>query len=416
MEKSIYLLCESNEQCLEWWAHDLNDEFLFENIRRKSRQKVKWRCPTCETVFEKEVFNMIGPYGPVCPTCRKKQLEEHNIEKEQWENTPVAAVPELLAAWDDDRDPSTTMVINHSPTHSYDDTVFRFRCPNGHHPRVSPYNYLKRGCPFCNSITRTNPGEGYIYDEWPELAKEWVSEGNGKNTPYNTRHNSKKTILWKCLSCGYEWLETPRNRTNSFSACCPNCGKILGSLAWKYPNLAKEWDPNNELSAWQVRRQTRFVPKWICSNNPDHKWQNNIINRINGAECPYCANASKSRTELMYFRAIKKVFPAAESGVKVSDPLFSHPWTIDILIKSEGLKVSIEYDGAYWHKSKYNQDTIKSLELLKAGFLVFRIRENGLIPLDINDSRYLELTVNPLSSKIDTVVEVIKNTIAELDI
>ena len=401
-----YLLCESNEECLKWWDHDLNDESLFQNIRRRSTKKVSWKCPYCHSAFEKEVCYMVGPYGPVCPKCRQEQIEKRKIEWEELHTTPVSDIPELLAAWDDDHDPSTIMVI---PSPSFGESKnYRFKCPKGHHPRVEPFTYLKRGCPFCNSKAVTHPNEGYIADEFPELAEEWAPDGNGKNTPYNTRHYSKKIIRWKCLACGFEWSETPRNRTNSYSAYCPNCGKILGSLAWKHPDLAKEWDPSNELTAWQVRRFTDFIPSWICSKNPDHRWKASIISRINGSECPFCSNPSQSRIEKMYYEAVKKEFPSAESGVRVSDQSFSHSWIVDILIRTDNLKAVIEYDGEYWHKSKMDRDIEKSIELLQAGFWVFRLRENGLLSLSINEPKYKEIFVNPLSSKIDTVVETIK--------
>ena len=411
MSVAMYLLKESDEQCLKWWAHDLNDESLFQIIRRKARQSVFWRCPKCGAVFEEKVCYMVDPYGPNCPSCSIKRKEEKNLEWEHYKNTPISSVPELLAAWDDERDPTKTMVIPISSTGSYDDIVFRFRCVKGHHPRIAPYTFLKRGCPYCNSITNMNPGKGYIADEWPELAAEWDSNNNGKYTPYNTRHNSKRLINWKCIACGNEWIESPKDRTRSYSACCPNCGKILGSLGWKYPEIAKEWDPNNEKTVWQVRKQTRFTPGWVCTNNPDHKWKTNIINRINGAGCPMCAEPLKSRTELLYFEAAKKVFEEVYSGVSITDPAWAHSWVVDIYVKTEKERVVIEYDGAYWHSSKISQDKMKSTELLNAGFWVFRLREVGLPALDINNPKYCEITVNPVSAKCDGIMEAIKGVL-----
>lgn len=151
----------------------------------------------------------------------------------------------------------------------------------------------------------------------------------------------------------------------------------------------------------------------ICLNNPNHKWQASIVSRLSGSGCPYCTDASKSRTELMYYDAIKKVFPTAESGAVLSEPEFSHSWTADILINTDSKRVVIEYDGAYWHKSKTDQDLVKSLELLNAGFWLFRLREIGLSSLYINHSRYQEIFVNPLSSKIDVVVDEIETYLVQ---
>jgi len=250
MDEVSFLLCESDEACLEWWAHDLNDENLFQSIRRKARKNVFWRCPSCGSVFEKEVFSMAAPYGPNCPDCALKRKEALDAERKFFKNTPVSYVPELLSAWDDERDPTKCMIISVSPTHSHNDTVFRFKCSHGHHAWVSPYTYLKNGCPYCNSSAKTEPGNGYIADKWPELAAEWALNEGAKYTPYNTRHNSSRIIEWRCMACGHKWSESPKDRTRTYSASCPNCGKILGSLGWKYPEIAKEWSTNNELSIW----------------------------------------------------------------------------------------------------------------------------------------------------------------------
>lgn len=410
MAEKSFLLCESDEECLKWWAHDLNDTSLYQTVRTKAQKCVFWRCPICDTVFERVIYSMVTPYAPQCPACSEKQEAERKQNIKILENTPVSSFPELLSAWDDERDPTTVMFIPKLSTNSYEDRVFRFKCSFGHHSWLSPSTYLSRGCPYCNSRKNTEPGKGYIVDEWPELAAEWAFTNDSKFTPHNTRHNSTRMIAWKCIACSYEWSETPKDRTRTYSACCPNCKKILGSLGWKYPEIAKEWDADNELSAWQVRKQTYFVPSWVCTKHPEHKWKTNIINRINGATCPFCAEKSKSRTELMYFDAAKKYFSDVKSGVELSNPVFSHTWTVDMLISSTN-KIVVEYDGAYWHSRKILQDTKKSLELLNADYWVIRLRETGLISLDISDAKYHEIVVNPLSPKADNVMEQIKNFI-----
>lgn len=112
----------------------------------------------------------------------------------------------------------------------------------------------------------------------------------------------------------------------------------------------------------------------------------------------------------MYFDAAKKYFSDVKSGVELSNPVFSHTWTVDMLISSTN-KIVVEYDGAYWHSRKILQDTKKSLELLNADYWVIRLRETGLISLDISDAKYHEIVVNPLSPKADNVMEQIKNFI-----
>ena len=54
-----------------------------------------------------------------------------------------------------------------------------------------------------------------------------------------------------------------------------------------------------------------------------------------------------------------------------------------------------EYDGAYWHRepAKVLTDVRKTADLLAAGYLVVRLREDDLPPLEINSTRYLEIRV-----------------------
>lgn len=71
--------------------------------------------------------------------------------------------------------------------------------------------------------------------------------------------------------------------------------------------------------------------------------------------------------------------------------------------------MSIEYDGFYWHSSEAKQmlDLAKSGDLLAAGYLVVRLRENDLPSLDILDPGYLELQVYSVAPRPETIMEAI---------
>ncbi|WP_442971726.1 zinc-ribbon domain-containing protein [Rhodococcus sp. LB1] len=59
---------------------------------------------------------------------------------------------------------------------------------------------------------------------------------------------------------------------------------------------------------------TPFVPEWICATNPGHTWQAPLSRRSNGAECPDCREAGKSRVELAHHAAAEELFGNARSG------------------------------------------------------------------------------------------------------
>jgi len=111
---------------------------------------------------------------------------------------------------------------------------------------------------------------------------------------------------------------------------------------------------------------------------------------------------------LKYFESAKKVFSVVESGATISKKTCSREWKVDILARIGKEEIVIEYDGAYWHSEKTSLDTRKSIELLNAGFWVFRLREVGLAPLDITNSKYHEIVVNPFSPKTATVMRTIE--------
>ena len=392
------LLHQSGEACLSWWAHDLNDEELFKTARIHARKNARWRCPSCGNVFEAQIWEMTGPTGPSCPVCTSKRRLEFSEEVEAYKRTPCSEVPELMTDWDDERDPHETMVW---PTGwrgmCPGDGQYRFRCKRGHHLQSFPYTYLKQGCPFCKAQETRGSGE-YIQETCPELAEEWAPEVNGKWNPTNVREHSKRTIQWRCLNCGHQWEETPHERMK-VRAACPSCGKILGSLAWSYPSIASEWSPSNPVNPWTIRPHAglKFTPEWICSKDESHVWTVGVAARLNGSGCPECADTSKSRIELLYFRAAQKVFGDARSGLRVDSELFSHTWTIDILVRHAGQSIAIEYDGSYWHKDRADVDARKSAELVAAGYVVVRLREKGLPSIAETSSSYHEITVDPLA-------------------
>lgn len=126
----------------------------------------------------------------------------------------------------------------------------------------------------------------------PELAEEWIQAVDGpRYTPETVKSGSKRKVLWRCIACSHEWTDTVRSRELRMNNRCPHCGKIMGSLAWKYPDLAREWSPDNPVSPWNTKPygQLRFTPMWVCSADPNHTWTATVASRIKGKKsCPYC--------------------------------------------------------------------------------------------------------------------------------
>lgn len=95
---------------VEWWDHETNDEGLFATLSPKARRAVHRRCPTCVREFEAPVSQMAE--HPTCPSCVREAKDRWEAERDRWSATPVADVPELLAAWPDEDDPQEVMVYS----------------------------------------------------------------------------------------------------------------------------------------------------------------------------------------------------------------------------------------------------------------------------------------------------------------
>ncbi|MEH0110668.1 zinc-ribbon domain-containing protein [Tersicoccus sp. MR15.9] len=400
------LLSESGHAALAWWDHDRNSERDFRTVTMRASRTCQWVCPDCGLSFAAKVLDMTA-LRPTCPDCEERRHAEWEERYERLKRTPISDVPELLAAWADDADPRTVMVA--------DFELRRFRCPAGHHPRVSPTRFLDAECPSCRSARTRQAQKDWLADILPEIASQWHPTLNGKLTPDKVVWDSKRVLWWKAECCGHEWQESPRSRDKYARLHCPSCGTILGSLAWQDPGLAAEWSSANPLTPWQVRphAKTSFVPAWVCATDPAHVWQQSLSARSNGAECPECRQAGKSKVELAHHAAAAEVFPGARSGALIRDEAFEtrKSWTADISADVDGRTVVIEYDGAYWHAAaaKVLVDQSKTADLLAAGFRVVRLREDPLPPLALEHEDYKEIRVYATAPRPEAVMAHIRD-------
>lgn len=400
------LLSESDDAALEWWDHERNDEKIFRTVTLRATRICHWMCPECRLSFPAKVVDMtVGRHS--CPDCKAIRDAAWDAEYERWKSTPVADVPELRAAWADEADPQSVMVAG-------DWRLRRFRCPAGHHPRISPLTFLQSGCPSCRAAETRKTQKNWLADTLPEIASQWHPRRNGRLTAHDVVWDSQRSVWWLAECCGHEWKETPRSRDKYDRLHCPRCKTILGSLAWQDPGLAEEWSPANPLTAWNVRPHatTPFVPEWICATDTAHVWRSPLSGRSNGSECPECKVVGKSKVELAHHAAAVDVFTGARSGAILRSSKFTHrrSWSADISLDFNGRTLVIEYDGAYWHMppAKVLVDTSKNADLLAAGHLVVRLREDDLPPLVVGHPHYLEIRVYSSAPRPEAVMEEVR--------
>lgn len=388
--KKKNLLIDSGSPALAWWDAEANDPHDLNTVTVLANRVCAWVCPDCGHHFTASV-RFITQWLK-CPQCNARESAKHARRRAVENVTPIASVPELLEAWDDEADPHLVMVGDYRSR--------RFTCPEGHHPRATPSVYREAGCPSCRSArTRAEGDRPKLADELPEISGQWHPTRNGKWTPENVGPESRRLVWWQAACCGHEWQEEVHRRNKRPRYLCPECHTILDSLAWFDPGMAAEWSPENPATAWQVRPtgSTGFLPSWVCAVDPLHQWKASLASRYAGSDCPECRLVGKSKIELEHFDAAREQFGSARSGPKLMDGAFTlrKQWTVDVLVETQGVKVAIEYDGSYWHSPEAKQlvDQAKSRDLLAAGYLVVRLREDDLPTLGIVDPEYLELQV-----------------------
>lgn len=397
--KRVRLFKELESPVVEWWDHERNDEKLWNTARPRGRQEVWWVCPEGHR-FKLQIAEMTVT-APRCPACRERSENERRKRREALRGLSIAQVPELLQAWDDQMPPESVLVISEGYRERY-----HFRCSNGHARTCEPFDILSIECPSClgletkrkrNEEAEKNP-EGFRLS--PEIASQWDHERNLPLKLAAISPDSKRLVWWRDPVCGHEFQAVVSDRDKYQRYRCPECQTILDSFAFSYPDLARQWDPSNGVSPWKIRPTSSRLPEapwWICTNNPEHRWQAPIASRIGGAGCPECRVSGKSEIERQYFEAAKTRWLNVHSGQHINRDSSTGRswWEADILIEVGGQKLIVEYDGSYWHRDKHMTDLQKTNDFLKLGFFVCRIREFPLESLQIQNSRYLEIVTYP---------------------
>ena len=280
----------------------------------------------------------------------------------------------------------------------------------------------------------------YIKDN-PKLFAEFDIEKNTEIDVDTLTLGSGRKVWWKC-KLGHSWQAVVCNRSKGQG--CPYCsGKRVipgvNSLFSLHPELIEEWDyeKNDLLGIYpdQIRPGSNKKVWWKCKLG--HSWQIAVVNRVSGANCPFCSNVKllkgyndlattnpalalewnydkneltpadvfeKSRQSVwwrckrghewkapLYSRAIGVGCPICDKENKTSFPeqaiLFyiSKLFEVKNRTKYKGKEVDIllpdysigiEYNGKYYHEKRGQKDIEKEAFLISNGIVLFVVKEN----------------------------------------
>lgn len=137
---------------------------------------------------------------------------------------------------------------------------------------------------------------------YPELAKEWDYDKNGRLTPNDFVGGSNVSVYWKC-SKGHSWVALINSRVRGNG--CPYCAnkRVLEgfndlltlnsqlSLEWNYDKNAGLCNKRGEdiSTPNKVMAVSKYKVWWRCSTC-GNEWQASIDCRNNGNRCRKCAS------------------------------------------------------------------------------------------------------------------------------
>lgn len=169
-----------------------------------------------------------------------------------------------------------------------------WKCEKGHSWSAVIYSRANgKGCPYCAS-NKVLPGFNDLATVCPEVVKEWDYKKNGTIRPEMVFPYSGKKAWWICEK-KHSWQAVIASRAGGKG--CPYCNNrqlLVGynDLKTVRSDLAAELHPakNGDIRADEILAGVHRNLWWVCDKG--HEWKANVVNRMNGTGCPYCAGTA----------------------------------------------------------------------------------------------------------------------------
>jgi len=247
-----------------------NGDLVLEELHCRSKAVITWQCAkNPDHIWEQRVVDRTRMKDPSCRKCRSLGAMYPDLSR-QWHPTknnglePLDVLPSArrLAWW---------------------------VCENKHEFQAFISNRVKYPdkCDQCRSLLF----------RMPEVAAEWHLKKNGDLSPADIFAGSEKKVWWQCAkNPDHEWQSVVYSRLDGGGGC-PFCPKVRNvfedSLEALFPELVPQWHiiKNGDLKPSHVTPGSNKKVWWQCSENHDHVWETQVINRTKiGTSCPYCKN------------------------------------------------------------------------------------------------------------------------------
>jgi hypothetical protein len=202
------------------------------------------------------------------------------------------------------------------------------------------------------------------------------------------------------------WRASLDSRIGKGAGCTVCLGQTImpgiNDLLSQHPEIADELHHSNPLRADEIGSGSGRVMKWECPLG--HIWRCNVTGRtVNGQLCTTCVGSGSAPEFVLRQLLSSSSKWATFSGHPSKEPVAWGRRTsmlvdaVGYLNDDPGRRVVVEYDGAYFHDSQLSisRDTLKTASLLRAGYLVVRLRtwsrQHVLQSLPLSHPRLLQV-------------------------
>lgn len=221
-----------------------------------------------------------------------------------------------------------------------------WECPTCKDIWVERFADIRLRTNFCLNCYKTT----LIASQEALLEKAKVSWGKRNLLPLDFPLSSKKKFWWTG-ECGHEWEARISHIECQF---CFKGKPLVGfnDLTTTHPELASEWNfVKNKIDSIPERYSYGSGEEiwWQCERG--HEWEARIYSRTSGTGCPICSNNGKSEKENELSDFLTK---AGFSVIKNTRKVIS-PFELDIYLPDK--QIAIEFNGLYWHSSKFKNDS-----------------------------------------------------------
>ena len=271
-------LATTDPQLATEWAPD-NDRAVT-SIGKNYKYLANWICPKCGGEYGAVVAER--EYGDdSCPYCSNRRvLTGFNDLK--------TADPELATEYSPDNPVPADRIMRTSGLYAH------WICPKcgGDYTALPRKRYVgDDSCPYCRG-TVIKTGFNELKTTNPELAAEWADDRPIETVKKEFAYIAK----WKCPKCGgiYPYAVNLRQFGDD---SCPYCndGRLLAGLndlATTDPELAAEWSPNNGRTVAEVKKNYKYLAKWICPKCGGEYSAMVADRRVGDDACPFCNNTA----------------------------------------------------------------------------------------------------------------------------